>query len=221
MNRQEKIETIIPILQQATKPFALPLIDQLIEEFGEKDPFMILIACLLSLRVKDLVTIHVCRDLFSRIRTPSELVALPREELERIVFRTGFYRNKARVLHEVSATLLEKYDGKVPADKDELLGIRGIGLKTAHLVMGMAFGIPAICVDTHVHRISNRLGLITTKTVEQTEQALKKLLPEKHWILWNTLLVVWGQNICVPISPKCSQCPIRDYCDRAGVLKSR
>jgi len=220
MQRAEKIAHIITVLRHATKKFTQPLIDQIIVEY-RRDPFLILIACLLSLRVKDTTTIHVCRTLFNRAQTPQELLAIPRGELEKIVFKTGFYRNKARVLHEVSKTLVDQFEGKAPQTLDELLSIKGVGRKTANLVLGMAFDTPAICVDTHVHRISNRLGLIHTKTVEQTEQALMSILKKEHWVEWNKLLVIWGQNICVPLSPKCSECAINTVCKRIGVTKSR
>lgn len=220
MKTEEFISYIITTLRQATAAYTPPLIDQIIEEFGH-DPYLILISCLLSLRAKDSTTIHVCRDLFTVARTPKQMLSLQRDKLEKLIFKSGFYRNKAKVLHEVSAVLVDKYDGKVPSRIELLLAIKGVGQKTANLVMGMAFNEPAICVDTHVHRISNRLGLITTRTVEETEQELMKLLPKKHWIEWNNLLVVWGQNICAPISPKCSRCPLSERCAHKGVLKSR
>lgn len=197
-----------------------PLINCIIDEFG-KSPYLILIGCLLSLRARDATTIHVCRELFSRVKIPQELLALPLSELKRIIFKTGFYQNKAEVLREVSHVILERFNGKVPATYDQLISIKGIGPKTANLVLGMAFDVPSICVDTHVHRISNRLGLITTETVEQTEQELKKILPKKDWVVWNKLLVIWGQNICTPLSPKCSQCAISHLCKKVGVTKQR
>ncbi len=213
-------EIIIKILREQTKDFVLPLVDTVINEF-DHDPFLILISCLLSLRVKDLVTVHVCRNLFRKIKTPQEFVAMPRNELEKIIFKTGFYKNKARVLHEVSQSIIERFGGVVPNTSKELLSIRGVGPKTANLVLGLAYNKPAICVDTHVHRISNRLGLVKTKTVKETEAALKKVLPENYWIEWNKLMVMWGQNICVPISPMCGSCAIRKMCKRVGVTRSR
>jgi endonuclease III len=219
MNRSD-IPHVIEVLRKATASFTPPLIDQIIDEYG-KDPFLILIACLLSLRVKDLTTIHVCRELFNRTTTPQGMLAVPRVELERILFKTGFYRNKTRVVYEVSSCIIERFNGMVPSTYEELISIKGVGPKTANLVMGMAFGIPAICVDTHVHRISNRLGLIATKTVEQTEEELKKLLPPEHWIEWNKLLVMFGQNVCVPLSPKVSSCPLKLVCKRVGVTTAR
>lgn len=216
----KSINDIVLILRDATKEFEEPLVDIMIKEFG-KDPYIILISCLLSLRAKDTTTVHVCRDLFSRAKTPQEIIAIPRGELEKIVYKTGYYKTKARVLQEVSQALLDRFNGKVPQTAEELLSLKGVGIKTAHLVMGLAFDELYICVDTHVHRISNRLGLIKTKTAEQSEEALRAVLPKKHWTIWNKLLVMWGQNICTPISPKCSQCPINHLCKRVGVLKSR
>ena len=213
-------EEIIRILAKKTAAYVQPLINSIIDEYG-KDPYLILISCLLSLRAKDITTIHVCRVLFNRVKTPEQLLALPEDELKKIIFKTGFYQNKARVLREVSGAIREDFAGSVPDTYEQLISIKGVGPKTANLVLGMAFDVPSICVDTHVHRISNRLGLIKTKTVEQTETQLKALLEKKDWITWNKLLVIWGQNICVPISPKCSQCPINHLCRRVGVTKSR
>ncbi len=214
------IDTIVKTLKKETAPMVQPLVDQIIVEFGH-DPFLILISCLLSLRAKDSTTIHVCRDLFTRARTPKAILALPLPALEKIVYKTGFYKNKAKSLHHVSDVLLTDYDGKVPATYEQLISIKGIGLKTANLVLGLAFGKPAICVDTHVHRISNRLGIIKTKTVEQTEEVLRETLPKKYWTVWNKLLVIWGQNVCVAVSPKCSSCAINSMCKRVGVTRSR
>jgi endonuclease-3 len=214
------IDRLVDILKSNTAGFTPPLIDIVVAECGH-DPFLILIACLLSLRAKDTTTVHVCRVLFNRVRTPQQLCDMDRTELEKIIFKTGFYKNKAEVLQHVSAVLLNDHAGIVPSTYAELTAIKGIGLKTANLVLAAAFSKPAICVDTHVHRISNRLGLIKTKTVEESEKALQKILPQKYWGVWNNLLVVWGQNICAPISPKCSQCAIASECKRIGVTRSR
>lgn len=231
----KNLEKIICALDKHTKNFTPPLIDTVIDEYG-KQPFLILIACLLSLRAKDVVTIHVVRDLFdkaathpisklaaSRARllsiTPQDILKIKQHELERIIFRSGFYKNKAKALREVSKTIIEKFGGKVPKSYEELISIKGVGPKTANLVLGMAFDIPAICVDTHVHRISNRLGIIKTKTAEQTLLALEKILPRKNWVLWNKLLVMWGQNVCLPHTPKCAICAINKYCAKVGVKK--
>jgi len=214
------IKNIVSTLQENTTNFIPPLVDQVMVEFG-CDPFFILISCLLSLRAKDSTTIHVCRDLFSNVKTFQQLLDVPLYKLEKIIFKTGFYKNKARTLHFVSYEIIKKFNSIVPDNFDDLIAIKGIGPKTANLVLGLAFGKPAICVDTHVHRISNRLGLITTKTPETTEVALQKLLPKKYWIEWNKLLVVWGQNICTPLRPRCNQCAIFSFCKRVGVKSFR
>lgn len=197
-----------------------PMVCTIVSQFGH-DPFLILISCLLSLRTKDTTTLPICLTLFQQLKTPSDFIAIPLKKLEDLIYPVGFYRRKAATLKKISATLQNQYDSKVPANKKDLLSLPGVGLKTANLVLGEGFGIPAICVDTHVHRISNRLGLVKTETPEQTEEALQKILPKKYWVEYNRLLVMWGQNICVPISPKCSECPIFNLCSRVGVTKHR
>ena len=146
---------------------------------------------------------------------------MPRKQLEKIIYPIGFYQKKAQVVHDVSRELIERFNGKVPNEHKALMSIKGVGLKTANLVLGMAFNIPAICVDIHVHRISNRLGIVKTNTPEETEAALKKIIPQNLWIEWNTLLVMWGQNICTPISPFCSICAIAPLCKKVNVNRSR
>lgn len=214
------IVQIIEILREATKKFTPPLSQTIIEEFG-KDPFLILISCLLSLRARDTMTIQVCRVLFKKVRTPHKLAMFPLKELEDILRPIGFYKNKAKTIKKVSLLLIEQFNGKVPSTREALLLLPGIGPKTTALVLGLAFDQAAICVDVHVHRISNRLGIIKTKTVEETEKELMKLIPKKYWIEWNYLIVMWGQNICVPISPKCSTCALKPVCKRIGVTTSR
>lgn len=186
-----------------------------------RDPFLVLISCLLSLRTRDKVTLAASIQLFNLAKTPQELVQIPTQTLEKLIYPVGFYRRKAQLLKTVCHYLLDNCAGKVPNNKEELLNIPGVGLKTANLVLGEGFGIPAICVDTHVHRISNRLGLVATKSPGQTEEMLKQILPQEYWIEFNRLLVIWGQNICVPISPFCSKCAIYDLCERNGVYKNR
>lgn len=211
---------IIKILLKSTKDFTPTLITQITDNHG-KNPFLILICCLLSLRSKDTVTIHVCNDLLKIAKTPQGILNIPLDKLEKIIFKIGFYKNKAKVLHNVSQMILDKYYGKVPRTEEELLKLPGVGRKTANLVLGLAFDKPAICVDIHVHRISNRLGLIETKTAEQTELALQQILDKKDWTIWNDLIVKHGQNICTPTSPKCSQCAIKKYCKQISVNKTR
>lgn len=211
---------ILTLLRKHTRAVQRPLVDTVIKEYG-KDPYLILISCLLSLRAKDVMTIHVCRDLFARVCTPEQLYALPVAELERIIFRTGFYHTKARVLRHVTNELLVRDGGHVPRIYEQLIAIKGIGPKTANLVLGYAFGVPAICVDVHVHRLSNRLGLVRTTTPDQTEAALRCVFAQRYWIELNSLLVMWGQNICGPLRPKCSECCLVDVCPKIGVKKSR
>lgn len=197
-----------------------PMSFSLKQEFGD-DPFIILISCLLSLRARDVVTIEVCRTLFADARTPEAILKIPLPTLENLFYKLGFYRKKADRIHAVCRDLLERFDGKVPATESQLLSIKGVGHKTAALVLGEGFGIPALCVDTHVHKIANRLGLVATKTPVQTEQALKLVVPKKDWIDLNRLFVMWGQNVCVPLSPWCSGCPLSPICPRNGVTRSR
>jgi endonuclease-3 len=192
-----------------------------VAEKTERDPFRILIACLLSLRTKDETTGPAAERLFALADTPEGLLRLPLRRIERTIFPVGFYRTKARVIHSVCRDLIERFRGKVPADLDALLTFPGVGRKTANLVVTMGFHLPGICVDTHVHRISNRLGFVRTKTPERTEWALRTRLPKRHWIELNDLLVSFGQNVCQPVSPKCSRCPVSDLCHRVGVTRSR
>lgn len=219
-SKRERAIRIIHLLRSAVKPLVKPLIHTLEDEFGH-DPFIVLISCLLSLRAKDTATYPVCQQLFKKARTPAQLLALSSKELETLFYTIGFYRTKARLVHAVSKEIIERFGGKVPATKAELLSIKGVGPKTANLVLSEGFGIPAICVDTHVHRISNRLGLVSTKTPEQTERELMELLPQEYWREINYLLVIWGQNICVPLSPRCSVCAIEPECPQIGVLRKR
>ena len=199
-------------LKRATRAFGDPMGYQLIAEYG-KDPFLILIACLLSLRARDQVTYPVVRKLFALVRTPQELCALPRHELEELLRPLGLYRRKAEVLYAVSRELIARYAGKVPATEQELLSLPGVGRKTANLVLGLGFDIPAICVDVHVHRIANRLGLVHTKTPEQTERALMQIIPKNQWLDVNRLFVTWGQHHCKPINGRCAPgCPFANLC---------
>ncbi|HEX7628884.1 MAG TPA: endonuclease III [Candidatus Methylomirabilis sp.] len=186
-----------------------------------RDPFQILISCLISLRTKDEVTGEASARLFRLARTPRTLADLPAATIANAIYPAGFYRTKAGTIKEVSRAILERHDGKVPDEMDALLAFKGVGRKTANLVLTIGFGMPGICVDTHVHRISNRLGIVKTTTPEQTEFALRKVLPRRHWIPYNDLLVTFGQHVCKPISPLCSTCPIRNLCLRIGVGKHR
>ena len=183
--------------------------------------FKILISCLLSLRARDENTEKVSEQLFKIIKTQKELASIPLKKLERIIFSSGHYRKKARVLKSVSSELIQRFNSKIPQTKEELLSIKGIGPKTANIVLAFAFGQIVIPVDTHCHRIPNILGWVETKTAEKTEKELEKILPKKYWPEFNAIFVQFGKTICVPISQKCSQCPIEKYCPKIGVKRSR
>ena len=186
-----------------------------------KDPFLILISCRLSLRTKDEVTTRASERLFARAKTPEEMLNLKKEEIEAAIYPVGFYKRKAEQILEICRVLVEKYDSRVPDELEELLKLKGVGRKTANIVITMAYNKPGIAVDTHVHRISNRLGLVATKDPYQTEFAVQKALAKQHWKVLNELLVLHGQTICTPISPKCSICPITKYCEQIGVTRFR
>ena len=185
------------------------------------DPYLVLVSCLISLRTKDEVTAKATERLFALATTPEKMILLSPKRIEKAIYPAGFYRTKARTIIGVSSTLLERHGGKVPDTMEELLALKGVGRKTANLVLGLGFGKPAICVDTHVHRISNRLGYVKTKTPEKTEFALREKLPRRHWIEVNDLLVNFCQHICVPVSPRCSICPVSRLCERVGVTVHR
>jgi endonuclease-3 len=186
-----------------------------------RDPFQTLISCILSLRTKDETTAVATKRLFERASTPEAMLKIPLRQLERLIFPVGFYRTKARVIRGIISDLKARYGGKVPDDLDALLTLKGVGRKTANLVVTEAFRKPGICVDTHVHRISNRWGLVETTTPEKTEMALREVLPRRHWLEYNSLLVAFGQTLCHPTSPWCSRCPIEHRCPRLGVARSR
>jgi endonuclease-3 len=184
-------------------------------------PFEVLISTMISLRTRDEVTLPASRALFEKANTPEEMVTLSPEEIAHLIYPAGFYRTKGVHIRDAAQILVEEFGGAVPQTVDELVRLPGVGRKTANLVLGLGFGIPAICVDTHVHRIPNRIGWIRTKKPEETEKALEEILPKKHWIQINTLLVGFGQMICTPQSPRCSQCPLEQECARVGVTTSR
>ncbi|MEM0465839.1 MAG: endonuclease III [Candidatus Pacearchaeota archaeon] len=185
------------------------------------DPFKILISCLLSLRSKDETTEKISKELFQIADTPEKIMRLPLSRLEGIIYSTGHYHKKALTLKNVSKELINRFNGKVPKTKEELLSIKGIGPKTANIVLNFAFQQSTLPIDTHCHRIPNRLGWIKTKTPEQTEIALSKILPKKYWFEFNGIFVLFGRTICHPISPWCSKCPVSKYCPKIGLKKSR
>ncbi len=184
-------------------------------------PYEVLISTLLSLRTKDEVTGEAAKRLFEKARKPEDMLLLDAGQIEKLIYPVGFYPTKAKRILEISRILLDQYNGVVPNEIDELLKFPGVGRKTANLVLVEGYQIPAICVDTHVHRISNRIGYVNTKTPDKTEFALRKKLPKKHWIRYNELLVAFGQVICRPISPFCSRCPVSSICPAINVDKHR
>jgi len=187
----------------------------------DRDPFRVLIACILSLRTQDTTTGPASDRLFAAAATPQTMLGLTARRIERLIYPVGFYRTKARVILGICRDLIERFEGCVPETIDELLTLNGVGRKTANLVVTMGYNKPGICVDTHVHRISNRWGYVKTRNPEETEMALRAKLPRRYWIGYNDLLVSFGQNICVPISPRCSTCPITTLCPRIGVTTKR
>ena len=215
----ETIREVFERLEREMEKWETPLVDAMAAT-GD-DPFRILIATILSLRTRDTVTSVVSRQLFERADTPEAILALPREELREIIRPVGFYNNKTDTIRKICQQLLDQYGGQVPDELDQLLKLPGVGRKTANLVLIAGYNKPGICVDTHVHRISNRFGYVKTKNADKTEMALRKKLPQDLWRDINRLLVTLGQNICHPTSPKCSICPINDLCQRLGVTRSR
>ena len=185
------------------------------------NPFKVLISCLLSLRTQDKNTAIASKRLFNVAQTPEEIVALSTEKLEELIYSSGHYKKKAKTLKSVSKEIIERFNSKVPQTKEELLSIKGVGPKTANIVLCFAYGQCVIPVDTHVNRLPNRLGWVKTKTPEQTEIELMKIIPKKYWREINTTLILFGKSICLPISPFCSKCPVSQYCKRIGVVKSR
>jgi len=205
-------------IEKQVKVFEIPSVT---EVSLYNDPYLVLISCILSLRTKDKTTMRACHRLFAEADNPNKMMRLNLRRLGRLIYPVGFYRNKSRVILEISKRIATDFSGKVPGNLEGLLGLKGVGRKTANLVLGLGFGIPAICVDTHVHRISNRLGWVKTRSAEETEQALKNIIPKKYWIRLNTILVAFGQNICLPVSPYCSNCAVGSYCKKKGVLRWR
>ncbi len=186
-----------------------------------KNPYKVLISCILSLRTKDKTTIEASKRLFNLATSAQDMIKLPAKRIAGVIYPVGFYRNKARAIIDLSNKIRDNFNGNVPCRMEDLLSLKGVGRKTANLVLGLGFNIPAICVDTHVHRITNRLGWVKTKTPEQTEIKLMKVFPESTWIDLNTVLVAFGQNICVPVSPFCSNCSVGKFCKKSGVTRSR
>jgi endonuclease-3 len=216
---EDDLHEAVAVLKEEVKKWRSPAVTIVSQREG--DPFKVLVSCILSLRTQDRTTASASERLFALAATPDRMLDLTREEIEKAIYPVGFYRNKAAQILQICRELVERRGGMVPDTIEELLRFKGVGRKTANLVVTLGFGKPGICVDTHVHRICNRWGYVSTRTPEETEFALRSRLPGEYWPIINDLLVTFGQNLCHPVSPRCSICPLFSMCDRVGVVKSR
>lgn len=214
-----EIHQAVRILRRWVRKWQTPIVGVVAQ--ATESPFQILISCILSLRTQDATTDKASQRLFALADSPETMARLSRAKIEKAIFPVGFYRTKAKAIRELCQTLNRDYEGQVPDEIDELLKLNGVGRKTANLVVTLGFNKPGICVDTHVHRISNRWGYLKTKNPKETEFALREKLPRRYWIEYNDLLVPFGQHLCRPISPMCSQCPLERCCDKVGVTIHR
>ena len=217
--KNSQIHQVIKKLTEAARAWNVPIVTEISRR--RRDPFKVLISTVLSLRTKDETTAAASQRLYQLAETPEDMLKLTSEQIAKAIYPVGFYRTKSENILEICRELIVRFHSRVPDELEQLLGLKGVGRKTANLVITLGYGKPGICVDTHVHRISNRLGYVKTKTPEHTEFALREKLPPEYWIIYNDLLVAFGQNICKPTSPFCSRCPIHRFCDRVGVKKSR
>lgn len=221
MVRQEEIVKVLGMIQKEVKQFEEPAVTQ-ISTVTKHDPYRVLVSCLLSLRTKDETTARASARLFALADTPRNMVELTAKQIEHAIYPAGFYRVKAKRILEISQRLLDEYGGNVPHQTEELLKLKGVGRKTMNIVLTYGFqDKDGLAVDVHCHRIPNRLGWVKTKTPEQTEMALRRLIPKRYWIVINDTFVTFGQNICTPVSPFCSRCPVNNYCKQIGVTRSR
>ncbi|MBI1819040.1 MAG: endonuclease III [Nitrospirae bacterium] len=211
------INRVVSILKKEIKKWDIPVVGVI--AMTSKDPFLVLISTILSLRTKDRTTMEASRRLFSLAVTPGTMIKLSKTQIEKAIYPVGFYRTKAGSILEICHDLIHKFGSRVPDTMDELLSLKGVGRKTANLVLILGYDEYGICVDTHVHRISNRLGFIKTKTPDESECALRQKLPKRHWKIYNDLLVAFGQNLCKPVGPLCSQCRLFAQCERIGVKR--
>lgn len=214
--RSENMHDVVRILRKEIRQWPLPAIGHYVET-----PFTTLISCILSLRTQDKTTNAASERLFAIADTPKTMLATPVAAIQEAIYPAAFYRVKAKTIHKICGEILDRFEGEVPNRLDDLLELPGVGRKTANIVVTLGFRKAGIAVDTHVHRISNRLGYVKTKTPDDTEMALRKKLPRRYWIIYNDLLVAYGQNLCKPISPFCSKCKIAVYCRRVGVTTRR
>ncbi len=214
-----KWDEIFKLLKEYISDNILPSVSQIADT--DSAPYRVLFSTIISLRTKDKVTLEASNRLFSRAPELKNLMDLSETEISDLIYPAAFYRNKSASIKKCAEILLTEYDGIIPDNREELLKLPGVGRKTANLTLNLGYGINAICVDTHVHRISNRTGWAATRTPDETELAMEKILPEKYWIPLNEILVSYGQTVCTPQSPWCSKCVITDYCKRISVNRSR
>ena len=216
------LEEIFTILKKELQNTKLPVVADSQWDKTINTPYKTLISCILSLRTKDEITEKASYNLLKKYNSPEKILKLSEKQIQKLIYPTGFYKTKTKRIKEISKTIIEKYNGKVPQDFNELIKLKGVGRKTANIVMLYGFKKTGyLPIDTHCHRIPNRLGWIQTKNPEQTETELKKILPKKYWDDFNHLFVKFGQTTCLPISPLCSKCPINKYCKKIGIKKSR
>lgn len=217
--RPEDIDEMIRILRREVRKMKAPVVGVIAEE--SNDPFRVLISCVLSLRTRDQTTEAASRRLFAIADEPQRMGRMTVARIQKAIYPVSFYRNKAKAIRGICHGLIERFGGKVPDRIEDLLSLPGVGRKTANLVVTVAYRKAGICVDTHVHRISNRWGYVRTKSPDETEQALREVLPRRHWITFNDLLVPYGQNLCTPLSPFCTRCPLTGFCMKVGVTRHR
>jgi endonuclease-3 len=217
--KDRDIHSVMRILRREVPQWETPIVTLMAETY--ESPFRVLISCILSLRTQDATTAKASHRLFAAADTPLAMLKLSAKKIENLIYPVGFYKTKAKNILDICRTLVKDRGGKVPDEIDELLKLKGVGRKTANLVVTLGYKKPGICVDTHVHRISNRWGYISTKTPEKSEFALRAKLPKQYWIEYNDLLVSFGQHLCRPISPVCSRCPVKKYCRQIGVTGRR
>ncbi|MFN8576560.1 MAG: endonuclease III [Candidatus Sericytochromatia bacterium] len=215
MNNKD-IGIVLEIIKEKIKEYKPAVVGAM-----TRDPYKVLISTIISLRTKDAVTEVSSKKLFNLADTPEKMLTLSPEEIQKAIYPAGFYKRKAINIIEISKALLDKYEGIVPDDVDELTKLKGVGRKTANLTVTLGYNKLGICVDVHVHRITNRFGYVKSKDPDETEILLRQKLPKEYWLEINDLLVVYGQNLCTPISPHCSKCPVFGYCERVGVTTNR
>ena len=209
--KREDLKQVLQIMREEYPKWHAPIVKLIARK--RRDPLSALLCALLSTRTKDETTAQVCERFLKRVKSPTDILQMELEELQKLIYPVGFYRNKAKQLKELARQIVEDFGGNVPDRLEDLLKLKGVGRKVANIVLAEGFGKPAIAVDVHVHRISNRWGLVRTKTPQETEMALMEVLPPEEWRDYNRLLVAFGQTICKPVKPRCWECPIRDWCD--------